>query len=319
MADRHEIGSGVSVLVTGGAGFIPSHVVDRLVEMGASVVVLDDLSYGRRENVHVAAEHVLGDVRDPDTVAALVSRADVVFHLAADTRTRETAMGWDGPAHDLAVNGAGTLTVLEAVRRRNPEAKVLLASSAAVYGPPRYTPVDEDHPTAPISPYGVSKLASDRYAHAYASQQGLDVISARIFNTYGPRQRRYVMYDLIMKLRDDPDRLIVMGTGEQIRDYVYVSDTVDALLALATTPGIESGSVFNIASGSPVRMLDLAQSIVELVAPGAEVSTTGHSWSGDIDVLLGDPSRLRSTTGMEPRVELEDGLRQLVDWVILES
>ena len=307
--------AGEHALVTGGAGFIGSHLVDRLLSLGSDVTVLDNLSHGHRSNVAKDAQLLIGDVRDSSLVEQAIAGKSRVFHLAAEATTRRSAMGWIDPVYDLNVNALGTLTILEAARAVNKSARFLLASSAAVYGPPIYTPMDEHHPTDPISPYGVSKLAAEKYAVAYSREQGMATSVARIFNTYGPRQRRYVMYELIRKLQSSPARLELIGDGSQVRDYTYVSDTVTALILMSDAP---PGSVMNISSGHHISIRDLADLLSALVAPGALVEPGRPTWKGDISELVGDPTVIRTELGFSTEVDLEAGLAKLAEWVLAE-
>jgi UDP-glucose 4-epimerase len=305
---------GRDVLVTGGAGFIGSHLVDRLVELGARVTVLDNLSFGRRENVNPAANLLEHDVSDYSHVRKDVGGKELVIHLAASATTKESSMGWSDPLYDYRVNALGTLHLLRAVAELADRPRIVYASTAAVYGIPERVPVDESHDTRPISPYGVSKLAGEKYCYAYWHEHALDVVTVRIFNTYGPRQTRYVMFDLLTKLRACPERLEVLGDGEQVRDYCYVSDTVDGLL-IAAQKGV-AGSVLNLASGEPVVIRELVGRMLKAAGLDGttEVCYTGHTWRGDIPKLLGDSTKLRRL-GFKPRVSLEEGLRRLNGWV----
>jgi UDP-glucose 4-epimerase len=306
--------AGRDVLVTGGAGFIGSHLVDRLVELGARVTVLDNLSFGCRENVNPAAKLLEHDVTDYSRVKEDVGGKELVIHLAASATTKESSMGWKDPLYDYRVNALGTLHLLRAVAELADRPRIVYASTAAVYGIPERVPVDESHATRPISPYGVSKLAGEKYCYAYWHEHALDVVTVRIFNTYGPRQTRYVMFDLLTKLRACPERLEVLGDGEQVRDYCYVSDTVNGLLIAAQKAG--SGSVLNLASGQPVVIRELVGRVLKTAGLDGttEVCYTGRTWRGDIPKLLGDSTKLRRL-GFKPRVSLEEGLRRLNDWV----
>jgi UDP-glucose 4-epimerase len=302
------------VLVTGGAGFIGSHLVDRLVELGARVTVLDDLSFGCKENVNSAANLLEHDVADYSQVREDLRGRELVIHLAASATTKESSMGWKDPFFDYRVNALGTLHLLRAVAELADRPKIVYASTAAVYGIPERVPIDESHATRPISPYGVSKLAGEKYCYAYWHEHALDVVTVRIFNTYGPRQTRYVMFDLLAKLRGCPKRLEVLGEGDQVRDYCYVSDTVEGLV-MAAQKGV-AGSVLNVASGEPVVIRDLVGQLLRTTGLDGttEVCYTGHTWRGDIPKLLGDATKLRQL-GFKPRVSLEEGLRHLNDWV----
>jgi len=195
------------------------------------VTVLDDLSAGRARDVPTDDRHVEfveSDVRDRDLVREAVADTDLMFHLAANAHVPTSV---ERPRYDFEVNASGTQVALEQARDAAVE-RVVLASSAAVYGPPQYVPIDESHPLSPASPYGASKLASGKLGTAYDASYDIDVTVLRIFNTYGPRQSRYVMYDFLRKLEADPSELEVLGSGEEVRTFAYVSDTVDALVAL---------------------------------------------------------------------------------------
>ncbi len=297
---------GMLALVTGGAGFLGSHLVDRLVDGGVVVTVVDDLSSGDLANVNAAAQFHQLEIQHPD-LAEIVAGHDLVFHLAASATTKESSVGWADPRYDLNVNGLGTLNVLEAMRRAAPESAMVFASSAAVYGVIDYVPIDETHPTNPVSPYGVTKLAGEKYCMAYHHERGLDVSILRVFNTYGPRQPRYVMHDLVMKLVDDPTRLPIIGDGSQLRDYSYVTDTVEAFMMAVEWPG----ETLNLASGVPTRVSDVAALIRDLVAPGAPIVSEGETWVGDIPALHADISKIRAK-GFEPKVRLDEGIRRLL-------
>jgi UDP-glucose 4-epimerase len=182
-----------------------------------------------------------------------------------------------------------------------------------VYGPPESVPIEETHPLNPISPYGASKLASEKLGLAYDSSYDLDVTALRIFNTYGPRQSRYVMYDFLHKLAEDDSQLEVLGSGEEVRTFVYVDDTVDAFLALAVDDSAP-GRAFNIGGTERTRIIDLADTIVDRYYDGTpEVVTTGTAKPGDIPRLVVDNSRIRDL-GVDPTVELTDGLDELYEW-----
>lgn len=304
---------GSPVLVTGGAGFVGSHVVDLLVDAGARVTVLDDLSAGDRGNLARVAddvEFVEGSVTDAALVDRLVAGRRYVFNLAANADVPRSV---EHPDVDFRSNAVGMFNVLTACRAHGVE-RVLQASTAAVYGEPVTTPMDEDHPLRPISPYGASKLAAESLGRAYHHTYGLPFTAVRIFNSYGPRQPRYVIHDLFRKLQRDPRRLEVLGTGEQVRDYCYVTDTAGAFLALATHPDAEGG-VYNVAGGRPVSIRELVALILDTLGlAGTEVHYTGRSWPGDITRLVAGIDRIRAT-GFAPTVDLEEGLRRFAAWI----
>ncbi|MCD5400992.1 NAD-dependent epimerase/dehydratase family protein [candidate division NPL-UPA2 bacterium] len=301
------------MLVTGGAGFIGSHLVDKLIEQGANVIVLDDLSYGKRENVHRQAEFVKGSVLDYERLKDVINNRDTVFHLAASATTKESSMGWDDPIYDYEINAIGTLNILRAIRELGQKTKVVYASSAAVYGQPEYTPITETHPNNPISPYGISKLSGEKYCFAYSKEYGINSAIIRIFNTYGPRQPRYVMDDFIKKLRVDPSKLEIIGSGEQTRDFCYVSDVVTAFITVAESQS-EIYEVYNVGSGESTSIKELAEMIVSIISPNARIVSGEETWKGDIKNLgPADITKLKRL-GFSPKTSLSQGLKSLIDW-----
>lgn len=300
------------VLVTGGAGFIGSHLCEALVALGARVRVLDDLSSGRRENLATVLPDLdlqVQSVVDPEAVASAVTGCELVFHLAANASVPRSSAY---PELDFAANAAGTHVLLEALRRQ-PATRLVYASSAAVYGEPLAGPTAEDHALRPQSPYGGSKLAGEYLCTSRARCYGLDIRRARIFNTYGPRQRRYVMFDLLEKLRRDPQQLEVMGTGLQERDYCYVADTADALLLIGAHPEA-AGEVYNIAGGQPLSIKQLIEVMLEVLGlPRPEIRYTLQSWPGDVQRMVGSIDRLQAL-GWRPDTDLRTGLAALADW-----
>lgn len=297
------------ILVTGGAGFIGSHVVDRLVALGHRVTVLDNLQAGKEENLagsRARIRFLRGDLRDPRAVERAVRGNEGVIHLGANA---SVPFSVEEPRCDFETNAGGTLNLLEACRIHRVK-RVLYASSAAVYGEPDYIPMDEAHPLRPISPYGASKLAGERMGFAYREAYGLDFVAARIFNIYGPRQPRYVMADLYRKLKRNPRRLEVLGDGTQVRDPCHVSDAVEALWLLFR----KGEGCTNIAAGKPTTVRRIAEGMVARVAPGARIVYTGKSWAGDIQALIGDNRKLRRL-GWRPKVGLEEGLDRFVEWM----
>lgn len=296
-----------TVLITGGAGFIGSHLAERLVGKN-EVVVLDSFQSGSRKNLQHITEGVRivrGDIRDRVGMDEVVGESDTVFHLAANASVPSSVQN---PRYDFETNALGTLNVLEAVRKSDVE-HVIYASSAAVYGEPEYLPIDEKHRTQPVSPYGVSKLAGEHIGRVYKEVYGINFSAVRIFNTYGPRQPRYVMYDLLRKLKQDSSQLEVLGTGEQLRDYCYVTDTVDALIRVA----LKGEGVYNVSGGVPASVQEVAEIIVSRVSPEARIVYTGASWKGDVQALTADIGKIR-TLGFEPRISLDVGIQELITW-----
>lgn len=303
--------TGCKALVTGGAGFVPSHIVDALVERGAEVTVLDNMQAGREENLAAVRDSIRflkGDVRNPDTVRKVIAGQEFVFHLAANA---SVPLSVRDPRYDFETNALGTFNVLDAAREAQVR-RVVYASSAAVYGEPQYVPVDETHPLRPSSFYGESKLAGEKLGMMFHRMYGLGFSCIRIFNTYGPRQPRYVIADLIRKLRKNPDSLRVLGTGEQVRDYCYCTDTAGAFVAAAEREEMNGGA-YNISGGNPVSIRALVAILLEVMdLPRCEVSYTGESWQGDISHLEADITRIRNA-GFAPTIPLKEGLRLTID------
>ncbi|MDY6768582.1 MAG: NAD-dependent epimerase/dehydratase family protein, partial [Candidatus Nanohaloarchaea archaeon] len=275
---------GKDIVVTGGAGFIGSHLVDALVGEN-DVTVIDDLSTGREEWVNDEAAFEEVDVRNREAVQAALGSPDVVFHLAADAHTRATSAGWDAD-----VNANGTLTLLDVIRESDADPRIVYASSAAVYGNPEEVPITEAHLKNPISPYGIHKLTGEKYMNAYASEHSLDTVSVRIFNVFGPRQPRYVMYDFLKKLQDDSSELEVLGTGRQTRDYCFIDDAVQGLVVAAEDG--ETGEAYNMSGDNVISIGDLAELMVELLELDTDIHYTEETWKGDPKRLEADISKL---------------------------
>ncbi len=299
-----------NVLVTGAAGFIPSFVVDLLVEKGANVTAIDNLKDGRLENLEKSMSKIRFekiDVRDRDKVDDIVKGNSVVFHLASNANVPYSV---EDPRYDFETNALGTFNVLKASLENNVQ-KVIYSSTAAVYGEPERTPIKETDRLNPISPYGSSKLAGELAGFAFYNTYHLPFIALRIFNTYGPRQPRYVMYDLIKKLMKNPKKLEVLGTGEQVRDYCYVLDTAQAFIdAIENEAAV--GETFNIAGGHPISIKELVALLLDVLdLTDAEVYYTGKSWPGDINTLVADISKIRKMIGWNPSFDLRKGVQEL--------
>ena len=299
------------VVVTGGAGFIGSHLVEELVRRGARVVVVDDMSSGRAANLTAVADRIETltlDLARADARPALAG-ADAVFHLAGYADIPRSVKE---PRLDFEKNAAATLNLLEAVRESAPQAKVLFASSAAVYGVGSARPLREDDPPAPAAPYGVSKLAAERYVDVYARLYGLRSASLRLFPVYGPRLRAHVVYDLMRKVRDDPGELRIEGDGTQVRDFVHVSGAVQAFLTVAERAPL-GGEAYNVASGEPVTIRELAGLICERMEARPRFVYSGLVASGVSQQWAADLTRLRAL-GYQPPMSLAEGLRGTAEW-----
>ncbi len=297
---------GRTVLVTGGAGFIGSHLARRLAANN-EVRVLDDLTTGSSTAVPDDATLIEGDVTDRATVERAMSDVDVVFHQAAVVSVEESVAD---PSRSHRVNVDGTLAVLEAAR--DAEARVVLASSAAVYGDPDSLPVTIDEPMTPQSPYGADKVAADAYARAYEASYGIPVVALRYFNAYGPGQRGPYsgVIEAFLRRAIAGEPLTVHGDGEQTRDFVHVSDVVRANLAAATTE--HTGTAYNVGTGESVTVNELAAIVREETATDVDVRHEAAR-QGDVRHSRAATERARDMLGFETRVSLRAGLVDLIN------
>ena len=302
-------------LVTGGAGFIGSHLVEALAAEGRPVRVLDDFSTGRRENlaaVRPAPEIVEGDVADPAAVERATAGAGLVFHLAA---LASVQLSVESPGATHRVCATGTLNVLDSARRAGVR-RVVYAASASAYGVPRGEVQTEDEPVRPLSPYAAAKLAGELYAQAFATTYGLETVCLRFFNIFGPRQRADSPYSGVIALF--ADALLagrtprIYGDGLQSRDFTYVGDVVQALRKAAAAPGV-SGRVYNVGTGRGVSVLDLVAALNRLLGTEGRPEH-GPPRAGDVRHSRADISRTRRDLGYEPTVPFEEGLAHTLRW-----
>ncbi len=308
-------------LVTGGAGFIGSHLVEALLSHGGVVRVLDDFSSGKHENLEKAArsadpnrfEVVEADVRDPVKVEEALRGVDVVFHEAAFVSVPESM---ERPESCFDVNIRGTSVLLEAARKVGVR-RAVIASSAAIYGDSAAMPLKEAGAARPLSPYAASKLTTEIFAALYTRSLGLEVSALRYFNVYGPRQRPDTQYAaavpiFIRRLREKAAPT-VFGDGTQTRDLIYVGDVVRANLIAAEHPAA-AGEVFNVCTGRSSRLLDLLDVLYSLM-PGAPPPVFADRRPGDIHTSLGDASKAEAVLGFVAQCSLTEGLKETVGWM----
>jgi UDP-glucose 4-epimerase len=305
----------MKVLVTGGAGFIGSHIVDRLVAESHEVVVLDDLNTGVRANVHSAARFVEGSVADEHVVRDAVAGCDLVFHQAAHKAVLRSV---EQPLPTDTANTHGTLIVLKAALDAGVR-RVVHASSSSIYGGADRVPTREDEPARPRSPYAVTKLAAEHYCRVFTELYGLETVALRYFNVYGPRQRPDATYAAVIPLFVDAllqgRRPIVHGDGEQTRDFTYVSDVVNANLAAAIAPAERcAGGAYNIAGGASWSLLDILAILGKLLAVEPDPEFTDPR-PGDVRRSQADASAAARDLAFTCDVGLDDGLARTIEWL----
>jgi UDP-glucose 4-epimerase len=302
-------------LVTGGAGFIGSHLTETLAHQGCRVTVLDNLVSGRSANLAEVAERVRfvqGDIRNRADLENATAGCEVVFHLAAVVSVPLTT---EDPLGSAAVNETGSLQVLEAARRAGAR-RVVFASSSAVYGDDPILPKREDMAPRPLTPYAVQKLAVEYHQKVYTSLYGLEAVSLRFFNVYGPRQDPASPYSgvisIFMTRALSGTAPVIYGDGLQTRDFVFVGDVVQALMSAATSPAAP-GRVFNVGTGHAVSIQDLWRTIAR--AAGTDVQPThGPARAGDVPHSLSSIEAARLHLQFAPRVDLDSGLGRTLEW-----
>jgi UDP-glucose 4-epimerase len=294
-------------LITGAAGFLGSSLANQLAREGHQVRGIDDLSTGEPQSLYEDVHFTRGDVNDRPKLWTLLQDVDCVYHLAARVLVSESILY---PREYNAVNVGGTVSLMEAMRDVG-VGRVVLISSGAVYGRQPEQPVTEDMPPAPSSPYAVSKLSAEYYVRTIGSLWGIETVSLRVFNAYGPGQHLPPSHPpLIPNFLRQATRggtLVIHGDGNQTRDFVYVKDVVQAMTAAATAPDVNQ-SVINIGSGKETPVRDVAQQIVSLTDGEAEILFTPRNDPG-VDRLCADITLAQQKLNYKPRFDLEEGLR----------
>ncbi len=301
------------MLVTGGAGFIGSHIVDRLLNEGYRVVVFDDLSTGTLANIdaHVndgSVNFVKADIRDFGAISHCARDVDTVVHFAAIVSVQFSI---ENPSITKEVNVEGTRLLLESCVRSGVK-RFIFISSSSVYGMPRYLPIDENHPTSPISPYAFSKLESESLCQKFSNQSALETVILRLFNVYGPRQIPNEYSGVITRFMDCADRgqpLVIYGDGLQTRDFVHVTDVATAVHTLVEDDC--AGEIFNIGCGKSVSINNLAKTVMRLSYRNHEIKYE-PAREGDILHSVADISKAKAAFAFAPNMDLEDGLKHLL-------
>lgn len=310
------MGANVTYLVTGGAGFIGSHLVRALLEQGRSVRVFDDFSTGRRENLadaHGDLEIIEGDVRDAAEVGQALRSVEFVFHEAAFV---SVPASMEDPAECLDVNVRGTGVLLSAARQAGVQ-RVVVASSAAVYGDNASVPNRENATPAPRSAYAVSKRVNEMYAELFATAHGLEVVVLRYFNVYGPGQRPGSIYaaaiPIFIRRLLDGHPIVIHGDGGQSRDLIHVKDVVRANL-IACEHADVSGQIFNVCTGTETQLMEVVRILLSLF-PNHREPEHSPPRAGDVYRSVGDASRAAELLGFRSQVPLSAGLEETVEWM----
>jgi UDP-glucose 4-epimerase len=311
----------MNYLVTGGAGFIGSHIVSALLEQGVGVRVFDNFSTGKRENIEVLIEQfgqdqieiMEGDVRDASRVGEAVSGIDIIFHEAAFVSVPQSM---DEPQECFDINLTGTSQLFDEARKAGVR-RAVVASSAAVYGESEALPLVEETSLQPRSPYAVSKRVNEMYAELFTNEFNFEVVALRYFNVYGPRQRPDSMYaaavPIFARRLLDGKPITVYGDGGQTRDLINIHDVVRANLMASEHPNA-AGKVFNVCTGIETKLLDLLDVLYELF-PDVAKHEFAEPRAGDIYRSVGSPQKALNVMGFKPQVSLADGLKETVEWM----
>lgn len=304
---------GKKILVTGGAGFIGSHLSTHLIEEN-DVCVLDSFISGSRSKIPDRATVIEGDIRDSQILATAIESVDIVFHEAALVSVKQSIRE---PQKSHRINVNATQSLLE--HARSHDVRVVIASSAAIYGHPNSVPISEDHPKKPLSPYGLEKLTVDHYAQMYHDLYNLDTIALRYFNVYGPGQVAGDYTGVISAFINQAlsgENITVHGTGEQTRDFVYIDDVVQANCGAASTVNV--GESYNIGSSESVTIRRLAELIRDIADSNSDIVHT-EPRKGDIKQSEADISKAKNGLNYEPATSLSEGLKQTIDWYEIDS
>jgi len=311
------------ILVTGGAGFIGGHLAEAFVRDGHSVTVLDILDpyydVGIKQHTIETAteaaadgdgsyEFIEGSVTNAELVEELIEDTDVVYHQAAQAGVRTSV---ENPHKPNRINVEGTLTVLEAAKDADVR-RVVNASSSSVYGKPEYLPYDEAHPTTPVSPYGVSKLAAEQYTRVFNEIYGLPTVSLRYFTVYGPRMRPNMAISNFVSRCRNGEPPVVYGTGEQTRDFTYIDDVIGANRTLLETDSAD-GEVLNIGSTDTIDIYTLAETVRDEIDPSLAIEHDDRQ-AGDAEHTHADISRAAAALSYEPTRTIREGLGEFIDW-----
>ncbi len=312
------------IVVTGGCGFIGSNIVKKLVSIGYSVKVIDDLSAGKVEYIEEPMKDrekcifVKGSITDSEFLKREFEGYDAILHEAANPDVRTSK---DNIFKDFEINVLGTLNVLQAMTSNKITKIVFASSGGTVYGETKVIPTPEDHRLDPISHYGASKASCEQYMASYASLYEIDAITLRLGNIFGPPSNHGVMRDFFMKLKKNPNTLEILGNGKQIKSYLYIDDCVDAHIRALQTQ-LSGHTAFNIATSEGITVNEIADSVVSVMGlDNVEYSYTGgeRGWAGDVKKAVSDTSKAERELQWKPKTSIKDGIRKYISWLEKES
>ena len=299
---------GKRIFVTGGAGFIGFHLCKKLSNLTSNLTIYDNLSSGKVENIkHLPKVHfVRADILNLKKLNSL-EKTDLIYHLAAQV---VVPYSMENPIEDFETNARGTLNILE--KARKDDARLVFASSAAVYGNTTKLPTPENYGFNPASCYGLSKVVGEQYCTMYSKQYGLDITILRFANVYGQRGHG-VIPDFLDKLRRNPEKLEIIGTGLQSRDFVHIADVVNALILSAVNEEA-IGKTYNIGFGKTMKIIDLAKMILNVLGLSDKtvITTTNVPWQGDINTIWFDITKIKKDLNWYPKISLEDNLKEMI-------
>ncbi len=309
------------ILITGGAGFIGSSLAQELVTLGAQVTIVDAMLplYGGNlfnlEEIKDDIEFIEGDTRDEELMGALVKNKDIIYDFAAQVSHLDSK---DQPLLDLDINGRGHLILLEAVRKYAPQAKILFSSSRMVYGKIIRAPADENHPTKPLSIYGIHKLLAEMYYRYYFETFGIATISVRIPTPYGPRahmkHNKYSVANWFLRQSLDGEVIKIYGDGTQSRDYIYIDDVVDAFLRLGV--GGKPGEIYNLGTSEKTRLIDMVDAILTETKTGSKecVPYPDNYVVGNFGDYIANYEKIKNDVSWEPEIGLAEGVKKMVEY-----
>jgi len=313
---------GKKVLITGGAGFLGSNLAIKLTGLGADVSIVDNMLAGHGGNlfnIEPVKDKIrldIADIRNKEIMEDAVRDKDYIFHLAGQVNHVESIRN---PLEDLDINCRGTLVLLEACRKNNMDAKIVFTGTRGQYGPSTKLPVSEDHPTNPKGIYAITNLAAEKMILVYDDVHKIKGVCLRITNTYGPRHQmmhdEFGVFNWFIRKAMNNEAIEVFGDGRIIRDYVYVDDTIEAILALSQEPKA-FGDIFNIGGGTPINFIDLAQKIVKIAAQGSVKfrDFTVERKSLEPGDYVADISKIKNLIGWQPKTGLDSGIRQTMQY-----